>query len=207
VLDGVELAVAAGEMVALLGRSGCGKTTVLNLVGALDRADEGSVEVAGEELGRLREGRRCRVRSEVVGFVFQEPRLLDHLSCRANVALAAAFERRQRRGAADRAVELLEKVGLGWAGEVPTRELSGGERQRLGLARALFHRPQVLLCDEVTAQLDADTGAVVVGLIAALRTSEGLTVLAATHDERLAAACDRRVRLASGRIGPATEGS
>lgn len=200
VLAGLDLAVGDGEMVAVMGRSGSGKTSLLNLVGALDRPDRGHVTVAGVELAGASEGARSRARATLVGTVFQEPRLLPHLSCRGNVALAAAFTPGGRHEAWERAGALLERVGLGWARELPPRQLSGGERQRVGLARALFAAPRVLLCDEVTAQLDEATAAGVVELICRLRREDRLTVLAATHDRALAGACDRRLWLAAGRL-------
>jgi putative ABC transport system ATP-binding protein len=200
VLRDVDLEIADGELVSLVGRSGCGKTTLLNLVGGLDSNYGGTVEVGGVRLGSLSDRDLAGFRRRTVGFVFQAYHLLEHLSCADNAALPARFGRTDFRGARTRALEVLDMVGLADAADrLPTR-LSGGEQQRVALARALFNRPPLLLLDEPTGNLDTATGAEILELLAELHRSHGLTVVAATHDPSIAAAGGRRMRMADGRI-------
>ncbi|MCG6949667.1 MAG: ABC transporter ATP-binding protein [Acidobacteria bacterium] len=204
VLQGVDLKIEDGDFVSVVGRSGTGKTTLLNLIGGLDRSFEGVIEVAGRRLQSLDDADLSAFRNTVVGHVFQAYHLLDHLNCGENVALAALFARGQRRRDGSwvdrRAEELLEVVGLaGGAGRSPTT-LSGGERQRVALARALFHDPAILLCDEPTGNLDLETGKEIVELLTDLRQSHDMTVVAATHDEAIAAAGSRVMRLHGGHL-------
>lgn len=204
VLCGVDLEVAEGEFLAVVGRSGTGKTTLLNLIGGLDSTFEGELEVAGRDLRALPDADLSDFRNRRVGLVFQAYHLLDHLSCAENVALAAHFARGGRapgRGwARRRAGELLEAVGLPGAGARSASTLSGGERQRVALARALFFEPSILLCDEPTGNLDAATGHDVVELLRRVHAERGTTVIAATHDDAIAAAAGRVVELRDGRL-------
>jgi putative ABC transport system ATP-binding protein len=202
VLDGVDLDVAAGELVAVLGPSGSGKSTLLYVAGALDAAWEGEARVAGRDLATLDARARATLRNEAVGFVFQSFNLLPSLSALENVCLPAWF---RRGGPAARADALrdaraaLERVGLGpKADKLPPR-LSGGERQRVAIARALVTRPKVLLADEPTGNLDADTGAEVIRLFEELAAA-GTAVLVATHEERVSRAASRVLHLADGRL-------
>jgi putative ABC transport system ATP-binding protein len=204
VLCGVDLEVAEADFVAVIGRSGTGKTTLLNLIGGLDSAFEGELEVEGRVLRALPEAELSDFRNRRVGLVFQAYHLLDHLSCADNVALAFHFARRSggrgRGWARRRADELLEAVGLPGAGPRSASTLSGGERQRVALARALFFEPSILLCDEPTGNLDAATGHDVVELLRKVHVERGTTVIAATHDEAIAAAAGRVVELRDGRL-------
>ena len=204
VLCGVDLEVAEADFVAVVGRSGTGKTTLLNLIGGLDSAFEGELEVEGRVLRALKDAELSDFRNRRVGLVFQAYHLLDHLSCADNVALAFHFARRGGgRGlgwARRRADELLEAVGLSGAGARSASTLSGGERQRVALARALFFEPSILLCDEPTGNLDAATGHDVVELLRRVHVERGTTVVAATHDEAIAAAAGRVVELRDGRL-------
>jgi ABC-type lipoprotein export system ATPase subunit len=204
VLHGVDLEIGDQDFVSVVGRSGVGKTTLLNLIGGLDSAFEGRVEVGGKDLRSLDDAGISAFRNTAVGYVFQAYHLLDHLSCRENVAVAALFARGDaRRDTSEvrrRADEVLDIVGLGGAGRRRPSTLSGGERQRVALARALFHRPSILLCDEPTGNLDLETGREIVELLDALHRREGMTVLAATHDESIAAAGARVFRLRDGRL-------
>jgi len=200
VLRGVDLEVSRGELVCLTGRSGAGKTTLLNIVSGMERADEGEVLLGGQNLNQLGESGRAGIRARMVGMVFQAFNLLDHLTVGENVMLPAAFRPGWKGSAEDRAVEVLDRVGLGDRFEAPPGVLSGGERQRVALARALFAVPALLICDEVTANLDLETAREMVALIDGLRRDENIAVLAATHDVALVRLSDRHLRLEDGRL-------
>jgi putative ABC transport system ATP-binding protein len=211
VLDGVDLVIERHEFVSIVGRSGSGKTTLLNLVGALDRDYRGLVEVDGVDLSTMGDAQLSALRNRNIGHVFQSYHLLDHLSCRDNVALAALFSRGDARRDPSwvrrRADEVLASVELPGAGIRRPPTLSGGERQRVALARALFHRPQVLLCDEPTGNLDAETGRGIVELLGGLHREEGTTIIVATHDDAIEDAGARVLRLSEGRFDhPVGEG-
>ncbi|HSO21369.1 MAG TPA: ABC transporter ATP-binding protein [Chondromyces sp.] len=195
-LDDFTLNLERGEMVALVGPSGCGKTTALNLVAAVDRPDAGTVRVAGIDVGAATESALTALRRRSVGMVFQAFHLVPHLTVEENIALPLALDRRRDPARVD---ELIRRVGLGHRRRHYPSELSGGEQQRTAVARALVHRPQVVVADEPTGNLDSHTGAAVVALLAELRREEGATLLLATHDPRVAAAADRLVELADGR--------
>jgi putative ABC transport system ATP-binding protein len=203
VLDGLDLQVTPGELVALLGASGSGKSTLLHIVGALDADFEGEARVAGQELRALSAGARARFRNATVGFVFQSFNLLPGLSAIDNVCLPAWFRAggpapsRAALAAAGQAA--LARVGLAEKARQRPARLSGGERQRVAVARALFARPRLLLADEPTGHLDAVTGAGVIALFREL-AAEGLTVVIATHEERVTAAADRVLVLEGGRL-------
>jgi putative ABC transport system ATP-binding protein len=190
------LALDRGEMVALVGPSGCGKTTALNLVAAVDRPDAGTVRVAGVDVGVATETELVRLRRRAVGMVFQAFHLVPHLTVEENIALPLALDGRRD---PERIDELVERVGLGHRRRHYPSELSGGEQQRTAVARALVHRPQVVVADEPTGNLDSRTGAAVVALLAELRREQGTTLLLATHDSRVAAVADRLIELADGR--------
>lgn len=199
VLDGVDLDVAQGEFVAIVGRSGSGKSTLLNVLGGLDSGFRGELKVGGTALSGLSDAALARFRNESVGFVFQSFHLVNGLSLLENVALPAYFAPARPADTETRAREVLERVGLGGKlGRVPS-QLSGGERQRVAVARALFARPRVLLCDEPTGNLDAATAEQVVGLFAELNRS-GLTVVAVTHEDRLRDAASRVLTMAEGKL-------
>jgi ABC-type lipoprotein export system ATPase subunit len=204
VLAGIDLTVEAHDFVSLVGRSGSGKTTLLNLIGGLDGSYDGTIEIDGRDLRSLGDAEISEIRNQTVGQVFQAYHLLDHLTCRENVAVAALFARGERpRGGSwvrRRADEILETVGLGNAGCRRPSTLSGGERQRVALARALFHRPAILLCDEPTGNLDLETGREIVELLSQLHRSGDMTIIAATHDEAIAAAGNRVEYLRNGRF-------
>jgi len=197
VLSGVSLCVNRGEIVALLGPSGSGKSSLLHILGGLDPDYEGEVTVAGERLRDLSDTQRAGFRSKSVGFVFQSFNLLRHLSARENVLLAARFTP----AAADvgRARELLADVGLeGKEHRLPS-ELSGGEQQRVAIARALYHRPRVILCDEPTGNLDVETSAGVLEIFEGLRGGDS-AMLMVTHDPALSARADRVLTLRGGSL-------
>lgn len=197
VLDGVQLHVAPGEFLAVTGRSGSGKSTLLHVLGGLDTGYSGQVTVAGTKLAGLGDRALSKFRNQSVGFVFQSFHLIQGLSALENVSLPAAFAA----AAADeaRAREALARVGLGEkTGRLPS-QLSGGERQRVAIARSLFNRPQVLLCDEPTGNLDVQTADEVIALFKSLN-ADGLTIVAVTHEDRLRAAASRVLTLTDGRL-------
>ncbi len=204
VLLGVDLDVAPGEMVAIVGPSGSGKSTLLYVAGALDRDFSGEAVVADVPLAGLSPERRADLRNRAIGFVFQAFNLLPGLSAVENVMLPALLRRGERlpiptiRG---RATDALDKVGLADKADQPPARLSGGERQRIAIARALFAAPRVLLADEPTGNLDAVTGEGIIRLFAQLAAS-GLTVLVVTHEERVSRAATRVLHLAEGRLAP-----
>jgi putative ABC transport system ATP-binding protein len=204
VLRGVDVTIDADDFVSIVGRSGSGKTTLLNLIGGLDSAYEGVIAVNGANLHSLSDADLSELRNRGVGHVFQAYHLLDHLTCRENVSVAALFARgeMQREGSwvRRRADEVLATVGLDGAGGRYPSTLSGGERQRVALARALFHRPAILLCDEPTGNLDLETGAEIVEQLSDLHRNGDMTIIAATHDEMIAAAGARVLRFCEGRF-------
>jgi putative ABC transport system ATP-binding protein len=185
--------------VSLVGRSGCGKTTLLNVVGGLDGEYDGLVEVGGRRLDALSDRELARYRRRDVGFVFQAYHLLEHLSCAENVALSTRFGGRGG-DHRSRAIEVLDLVGLAGAADRRPTRLSGGERQRVAVARALFNRPRLLLLDEPTGNLDTATGAELLELLAGLQAELGLTLLAATHDAAIEGAGSRLLRMSDGVI-------
>jgi putative ABC transport system ATP-binding protein len=195
----VSLTVERGELLAILGPSGCGKSTLLGILGGLDREHEGEVELFGRPLSSLSDAELSRVRGRSVGFVFQAFHLLPHLSVLDNVLAPALFDASgEDRSAHARAT--LARLGLGdRAGDTPA-ELSGGQRQRVAIARALLMRPKILFCDEPTGNLDRETGAETIALFRELHERDGLTIVAVTHEERLARAASRVVCLSDGKI-------
>jgi putative ABC transport system ATP-binding protein len=197
VLDGVDLAVAAGEFVALVGRSGSGKSTLLNVMGGLDTGFEGEATVAGVSLKGLSDAALSRFRGASVGFVFQAFHLLEGLTAMENVLVPALFADQSPDRVAAKAA--LERVGLGAKTERRPGQLSGGERQRVAIARALYRKPKVLLCDEPTGNLDSQTATEVVAQLEAL-AADGLTIVAVTHEDGLQRAASRVVTLAQGRL-------
>ncbi len=199
VLDRASLELLSGELLAVVGASGSGKSTLLGIVGGLDRAWEGKVEVLGSDLSTLSDGALSRLRGDGVGFVFQAFHLLPHLSVLDNVLAPSLFEHADvDRG--PRARELLDRLGLGGRETDAIAHLSGGQRQRVAIARALLRTPALLLCDEPTGNLDADTGEAIATLFRDIAHDEGVAVLAATHSEGLAAKADRVLRLDGGRL-------
>ncbi|WP_426574345.1 ABC transporter ATP-binding protein [Aquihabitans sp. McL0605] len=198
VLEDVTLQVAVGEYVALTGRSGGGKSTLLNLLGALDRPDSGSLQVAGQDL--MKPEHPNRFRREQVGMVFQMHNLLPHLDALGNVGVAMMGSNLSRRDQRARAAELLRLVDLADLGHRRPPQMSGGERQRVALARAIANNPQVLIADEPTGSLDAESRELVLRLMERLRAEEGITVVVVTHDEAVSATADRTLHLRDGRI-------
>lgn len=199
-LRGVDLTIHRGEFVGLMGPSGCGKTTLLNLIGATDQPSRGRLWIDGVELAGLSDDALADLRRDRIGIVFQFHNLIPTLTARENVELPLQFrgvratERRQR------ALALLERVGLRDRAEHQPAELSGGEQQRVSIARALANRPALVLLDEPTGDLDSATGGEIIALLRDLNTREGATLVIATHDSSVASQCTRIVRLRDGRI-------
>jgi putative ABC transport system ATP-binding protein len=198
-LRGVDLTVGRGEFVALMGPSGCGKSTLLHLAAGLDRPDEGSVELAGEETTTLSESRLSRLRRRHVGLVFQFFHLLDGMSVAENVGLAALVAGATRREADARAAELLDLLGLLDKASSAPASLSGGQRQRLAIARALANSPTLLMADEPTGALDSDGADEVLELFQRLH-DRGQSILMVTHNPDVAAGASRVVHLRDGVI-------
>jgi putative ABC transport system ATP-binding protein len=196
-LRGVDLTVGRGEFVALMGPSGCGKSTLLHLAAGLDRPDEGSVELAGEETTTLSESRLSRLRRRHVGLVFQFFHLLDGMSVAENVGLAALVAGATRREADARAAELLDLLGLLDKASSAPASLSGGQRQRLAIARALANSPTLLMADEPTGALDSDGADEVLELFQRLH-DRGQSILMVTHNPDVAAGASRVVHLRDG---------
>jgi len=203
VLLGVDLDVAAGEMVAIVGASGVGKSTLLHVLGTLDRPDGGSLRIAGEDVLALDEARRGAFRNRTLGFVFQFHHLLPEFSALENVAMPLLIGGHPVGEARRRALELLDEVGLRARGEHRPGALSGGEQQRVAVARALATSPRVLLADEPTGDLDRATGRKLAETLRSLVRARGLTVVIVTHNEELARGCDRVLALVGGRLLPA----
>src|SRR6266404_1368092 len=200
-VDGVSIEVARGEFVALLGSSGSGKSTLLNLIGGLDRPTSGSIEVDGRDLAQLSSLELAHYRRNTVGMVFQSFNLIPRMTVQENVELPMRFAEveRSRRGPLSR--EALERVGLAHRLAHRPMELSGGEQQRVSIARALVNRPQLLLADEPTGNLDSRTGEEIMRLLSHLNTHHRMTILMVTHERALADAfAHRQIHMADGKL-------
>jgi putative ABC transport system ATP-binding protein len=199
-LAGVDLQIARGEMVSIIGPSGSGKSTLLNMMGVLDTPTRGEVAIEGQALSTLDDRARTLVRRDKIGFIFQFFNLLPSLSALENVALPLHLRRWPRAKTHERARELLALVGLERRVDHLPDELSGGERQRVAIARALSNYPPILLGDEPTGNLDTRTGAEILALMRDLHARLGSTVIIVTHDMHVAESCPRVVRMVDGRI-------
>jgi lipoprotein-releasing system ATP-binding protein len=200
VLRGIDLEIAKGEIVALTGPSGAGKSTFLHLLGTLDVPTRGRIRYDGEDVFERGEEGLAAFRNETVGFVFQSHHLLPEFTALENAMMPALIRREGRAEARRRAAAMLERVGLGDRLDHRPGELSGGEQQRVALARALSLSPRLLLADEPTGNLDPQTAEGIHGLLVDLNRSLGITAVVVTHNERLAQALPRRLRLVSGRL-------
>ncbi len=197
-LQGVDLAVRRGDLVAIMGPSGSGKSTLLNMIGALDRPTQGTVCVNGRDLAAVRD--LDRFRAQEVGFVFQMHNLIPTLTAVENVMVPMRAARLRRAERLPRARRLLELVGLAERADFYPAQLSGGERQRVALARALANQPALILADEPTGNLDSESGAQVMELFQRLNVEQGVTVIIVTHDPMVALSCRRIVTLRDGRV-------
>ncbi|MBL7257598.1 ABC transporter ATP-binding protein [Paractinoplanes lichenicola] len=201
-LRDVSFDVEPGTMVALVGRSGSGKTTLLNVIGGLDRPDSGTVVVDGLDLGGLDEDGLSRLRRERVSYIFQTFGLIPVLSAAENVGVPLRLARAAPAEREQRVALLLDLVGLADHAQQRPGELSGGQQQRVAIARALAASPRLLIADEPTGQLDAETGLAVMALLRGVVESEGVTAVVATHDPVMMALADRVVHIADGHVTP-----
>ncbi len=198
--DGLDLEVAAGETVAIVGRSGVGKSSLLHLLAGLDRLSAGDVWIQGVSLRRLNAGKLAEMRNRSVGFVWQFHYLQPEFSAVENVAMPLLARGKARQMALGEAGKWLDRVGLGTRAAHRSGELSGGEQQRVAIARALVTRPAILLADEPTGDLDEETAAQLFGLLRQLCREERLAAVVVTHNAEIARACDRVLRLVEGRL-------
>jgi putative ABC transport system ATP-binding protein len=199
-LAGVSFEIEAGDFVALMGPSGCGKSTLLHLCGAMDRLSSGTLTLNGRDLAAMGDDELTRVRREQVGFVFQFFNLLPTLTVLDNIVLPCLLAGMKGDEAESRGRALADRVGIAHRLSHYPQQISGGEMQRAAIARALVHRPALLVADEPTGNLDSENGAVVLALIAELNKEMGVTVLLATHAAEIAAAARRTLRMKDGRF-------
>jgi len=206
VLSGLSLEVTDGEFLSVIGASGSGKSTLLHLLGTLDHPDSGEIFLDDKRIDNLPSSERDQLRSQTFGFIFQFYHLLPELSMLENVLMPTMIHASTFRWLGERstyrkrAIELLERFGLGHRLKHRPRELSGGEMQRTAIARALICHPRILLADEPTGNLDAETGHEILGILRDLNHRDGLTIIMVTHNQEMAATTDRVVRLVSGRV-------
>jgi putative ABC transport system ATP-binding protein len=198
ILKGIHLEIKSGQAVAIIGASGSGKSTLLGLLAGLDEASDGTVHIGQTELGSLDEDGRALLRSREVGFVFQAFQLLPALTALENVMLP--LELRGQSDAQQQAERFLERVGLGARLRHYPRQLSGGEQQRVAIARAFAAEPRILFADEPTGNLDTATGERIIELLFELNREEGTTLVLVTHDQALAARCERRLQMSAGEL-------
>ena len=198
-LDDVSLSIRAGESVAIMGRSGAGKTTQMNIIGCLDTFDAGSYQLDGVNVAALSDEKLAHLRNEKIGFVMQDFALLPHKSVLFNVMLPMYFDQTPRWEMVSKAKTVLEKLGMSAQEKKRVNQLSGGQKQRVALARALVKSPALLLADEPTGALDSQTGKEIMQLLLE-RNREGVTLIIVTHDEQVAAYCQRTIVISDGKI-------
>ena len=200
-LRGIDLTIQPGEFTVIAGPSGSGKTTLLNLVGCVDVASSGVVEIAGEDTARLTERQLTQLRLRALGFIFQSFNLVSVLDAFQNVEFPLLLQGKSTRGERAKRVDaLLERVGLGNFAHHRPNELSGGQRQRVAIARALVTQPRIVLADEPTANLDSTTGGAIIDLMKELNTQHGTTFIFSTHDPKVMSHAGRLIELVDGKI-------
>ena len=200
VLQGVNLKVESGDFAAIMGPSGSGKSTLMNIIGLLDRASRGRYLLKGREVSAMADDELSALRNATIGFVFQAFHLLPRLKAWQNVGLPLVYRGLERRTVERRALAMLERVGLAARAAHRPDELSGGQRQRVAIARALVGDPEILLADEPTGALDAETGRATMQLLKDLHADRGMTAIIITHDPAIAAQCPRRLLIRRGRL-------
>lgn len=202
VLKGIGLTIDAGEMISIIGPSGAGKSTLLHILGALDQPDEGTVTLNGEDIYRLRDARRARIRNESIGFVFQFYHLLPEFTALENVVLPSMVKEDQGhiKPFEAKGLELLERIGLKDRASHQPHQLSGGEQQRVAIARALINEPQLIFCDEPTGNLDSESGQGIIELLIDLNKKNKQTLIIVTHDEEVAKISHRSVHMRDGEL-------
>ncbi|KLU16830.1 MULTISPECIES: putative ABC transporter ATP-binding protein YbbA [Xenorhabdus] len=200
ILQGIELVVEPAQTIALIGESGSGKSTLLGIIAGLDDGSGGEVHLLGQNISRMNEEQRAQLRAENVGFVFQSFMLIPTLNALENVQLPALLRGESETQSREQAIELLEQLGLGKRLKHMPAQLSGGEQQRVALARAFCTRPKILFADEPTGNLDRQTGERIVDLLFSLNHDYATTLILVTHDNQLAARCQRRLRLVDGKL-------
>jgi putative ABC transport system ATP-binding protein len=199
-LRGVNVEIFAGQMTLLVGPSGCGKTTLISIIAGLLNPTAGEVSVLGEPLNRMTNSRLVAFRGKEIGFVFQQYNLLPALTAAENAAVPLLIAGWQRTRAVEKAKAVLASVGLGSRGNAYSNQLSGGQQQRVAIARALVHEPRLLVCDEPTAALDAQSGRTVMELLRQVAVQPGRAVIVVTHDSRVLGFGDRIVTMSDGRV-------
>lgn len=199
-LDGVSMAIEEGEFVAILGASGSGKSTLMHIIGFMDQASKGKIFLDGENLTRLGERRRARIRGTKIGFVFQAFNLLSRLTVLENTMLPLQYQHITPRNAKSRAQEVLDLVGLGDRVKHFPNQLSGGQRQRVAIARALVNDPRLILADEPTGNLDTENAALILDVFRKLHAEGNRTVVLVTHDPNVADQAERRIHVKDGKI-------
>jgi len=202
VLQGVDLEVQTGEMVAIVGPSGAGKSTLLHILGGLDNPDKGKVKLQGENIYRLRDDARAKVRNKKIGFIFQFYHLLPEFTALENIVLPVLIKEDQRniKRFEDQGFEMLEKVGLLERARHKPHQLSGGEQQRVAIARALINRPAIVFCDEPTGNLDSQTGKEIIKLLMDFNKINKQAFVIVTHDEEIAKLCHRVIHMRDGKL-------
>ena len=198
-LAGITMKVEEGEFVAIMGPSGCGKSTLLNILGLLDNPTEGTYNLAGTEVGSLKESERTRVRKGQIGFVFQSFNLIDELNVEQNVELPLKYLGVPKKERKERVVEMLRRMGISHRAKHYPNQLSGGQQQRVAIARAVVTKPKLILADEPTGNLDSKNGYEVMELLRQLN-EEGTTIVMVTHSQRDAAVAERTINLLDGRV-------
>jgi putative ABC transport system ATP-binding protein len=199
-LRGVNMEIASGEIVGIVGPSGSGKSTLLGLIGGLDTPTQGTIEIDGIDITRMNEDQLTEIRNEKIGFIFQFFNLIPTLTALENVALPVQFARKRQFNPEKRARELLDMLGLSDRLRHRPAELSGGQQQRVAIARALANNPPLLLADEPTGNLDTESGRIVLEALHTVRDETGTTVVIVTHDQQMAAHTDRILTLVDGKI-------
>lgn len=198
VLKGVDISIEKGEFVGIMGQSGSGKSTLLHILGALETPTYGEVKILGNEVGRLSDRKKAKIRRDYVGFIFQFFYLIPGLSVYENIILPALISRKK---IDDKYVEsLLEQVGLAHRKKHKPSQLSGGEQQRLAIARTLVNKPVIILADEPTGNLDSKTGESILRLLGSINKSEGITIAMVTHSKYAASNCSRIISIKDGRV-------